>query len=172
MGTHKHFVATPAVVLALLVELASEAVIRGPTDDALLVEGGDDAVRLLLDEGDAVHVVREVNEGPLQLLAAVLLLPKGGVDVARNLQLLWGCCCCCRRRRHCCRKKQHASNTRLDARLQNRPNLFLPEDEVVELLLQHLVGVVDQELLVEVLREHLETEDVQQPDKPAARTRR
>ena len=62
------------MVLALLVELASEAVVRGPPDDALFVQGGDDAVRLLVDEGDAVHVVREVDESPLQLLSAVLLL--------------------------------------------------------------------------------------------------
>lgn len=45
-------------------------------------------------------------------------------------------------------------------------HLLLSEDEVVELLLQHLVGVVDQELLVEVVGENLETEDVQQPDEP------
>lgn len=73
IATNSHGLA-PAVALALLVELASEAVVRGPADDALLVQGGDDAIRLLLDEGDAVAVVGEVDEGPLQLLAAVLLL--------------------------------------------------------------------------------------------------
>lgn len=66
------------MVLALLVQLASEAVIRGPSDDALLVQGGDNAVRLLLDEGDAVHVVWEADKGPLQLFSPVLLLH--GVD--------------------------------------------------------------------------------------------
>lgn len=64
----------PAVVLALLVELASETIICGLPDDALLVQGGDDAVRFLVDEGDAVHVVREVDKRPLQLFPAVLLL--------------------------------------------------------------------------------------------------
>lgn len=64
----------PAVALALLVELASEAVVCGPTDDALLVKGGDDTVRLLLDESDAVTVVGEVYESPLELLTAVFLL--------------------------------------------------------------------------------------------------
>ena len=68
----------PAVGLALLVKLASEAVVSGPADDALLVEGGDNAVRLLLDEGDAVAVVGEVYERPLELLTAVLLLEDVG----------------------------------------------------------------------------------------------
>lgn len=45
-------------------------------------------------------------------------------------------------------------------------HLLLTEDKVVELLLQNLVGVVDQELLVEVLGEHLEPKNVQQADKP------
>ena len=64
----------PAVTFALLVELASEAVVRGPADDALLIEGRDDAIGLLLDEGDAVAVVGEVDEGPFELLTPVLLL--------------------------------------------------------------------------------------------------
>jgi len=72
----------PAVGLALLVELTSEAVVGGPADDALLVEGGDDAVRLLLDEGDAVAVVGEVYERPLELLAPVLLLKD--IDTERS----------------------------------------------------------------------------------------
>lgn len=37
-----------------------------------------------------------------------------------------------------------------------RTHLLLAEDEVVELLLQHLVGVVDQELFEVVVRENLE----------------
>ena len=40
------------------------------------------------------------------------------------------------------------------------------EDEGVELLLEPLVGVVDQQLLQRVGSEGLEPEDVQQPDKP------
>lgn len=44
------------------------------------------------------------------------------------------------------------------------PYLLLAKYEVVELLLQHLVRVVDQELLVVVLREHLEPKNVQQSD--------
>lgn len=47
--------------------------------------------------------------------------------------------------------------------------LLLAEDEVVELLLQNLVGVVDQKLLVEVFGENLEAENVQQADKHATR---
>lgn len=39
------------------------------------------------------------------------------------------------------------------ARVQH---LLLAEDEVVELLLQHLIGVVDQELLEVVVPENLE----------------
>lgn len=76
--------AAPAVALALLVELASEAVVRGPADDALLVEGRDDAVRLLLDEGDTIAVVREVYESPLELLTAILLL-KSTMDTPDEL---------------------------------------------------------------------------------------
>ena len=40
------------------------------------------------------------------------------------------------------------------------------EHEGVELLLQPLVGVVDQELLQRVGAERLESEDVQQADEP------
>lgn len=36
-------------------------------------------------------------------------------------------------------------------------HLLLPEDEVVELLLQHLVRVIDEELLEVVVIENLET---------------
>lgn len=41
----------------------------------------------------------------------------------------------------------------VSARVQH---LLLPEDEIVELLLQHLVGVVDQELLKVVILKNLE----------------
>lgn len=42
----------------------------------LLIQGRDDPVRLLVDELDAVLVVRELDEVPLDLLALVLLLSK------------------------------------------------------------------------------------------------
>lgn len=42
----------------------------------LLVQGRDDAVRLPVDELDAILVVRELDERPLDLFALVLLLKK------------------------------------------------------------------------------------------------
>ena len=53
-----------------------------------------------------------------------------------------------------------------EGQLESEAHLLLTKHEVVELLLQNLVGVVDQELLVEVLGEHFEPEYVQQPDEP------
>lgn len=49
----------PGITLALLVQLASEAVVCRPADEALLVQGRDDPVRLLLYEGNAFSVIGE-----------------------------------------------------------------------------------------------------------------
>jgi len=63
-------------------------------------------------------------------------------------------------------RHQDETRTVLKGRGTSHTHLLLTKNEVVKLLLQNLVGVVDQELLVEVLGEHLEPENVQQPDEP------